>query len=98
MSGLCVLCSIDMGWLRVSRVFEIDGVALFLVGLRVWVVALRVIGSCRIKNMGLMRGRFLIVMFGLLGLLISRFRVCDYIYFYVLFEACLIPILVLVLG
>lgn len=79
-------------------VLELDFVGWSLILLRVWVISVSLITRVKIKNDNIIKKIYLFVITSLLFFLILRFSVSDVIIFYLSFEACLIPILVMILG
>lgn len=66
--------------------------------MRFWVVFLAVLGRKTIKKVRSLKGVFMRLSVRLLGLFLVRFYVSDFIFFYLGFEGCLIPIFFIVLG
>nr|AXH38211.1 NADH dehydrogenase subunit 4 [Pseudoniphargus sp. 1-Portugal] len=82
----------------VENYFELDWVSWILIMLSVWVVVLSVMSSSSIKNSSKFGGVFMSLNGALLIFLLGSFGFSDYLLFYVSFECCLIPILLIILG
>nr|AXI98618.1 NADH dehydrogenase subunit 4 [Pseudoniphargus mateusorum] len=82
----------------VENFIELDWVGWVLIMLSMWVIVLSVVSSMNIKNKGKFGGLFMMLNSGLLFFLMGSFVFSDYLMFYVSFECCLIPILLIILG
>lgn len=96
--GLFVLKTRDAGVVETSELFEMDSLRSSLVLLRIWVVTLAILGRSKIKAMGSESGLFIGVGVFLLFFLMLRFGLRGYLLFYMRFESCLVPILLMILG
>lgn len=77
---------------------ELDTLGWLLISLRVWISLLATLSSIKIKVRTQLKNIYLFTLNSLLLFLILSFRVRDLIFFYLRFEACLIPILAIILG
>nr|AXI98527.1 NADH dehydrogenase subunit 4 [Pseudoniphargus brevipedunculatus] len=84
--------------MSVENFIEMDWVGWVLVMLSIWVIVLSIMSSMMIKNKGKFGGVFMSLNGGLLFFLMGSFVFSDYLMFYVSFECCLIPILLMILG
>nr|AXI98631.1 NADH dehydrogenase subunit 4 [Pseudoniphargus mercadali] len=84
--------------MSVENFIEIDWVSWVLIMLSIWVIVLSVMSSMSIKNKEKFGGMFIMLNSGLLFFLMGSFVFSDYLMFYVSFECCLIPILLIILG
>lgn len=84
---------------RISLInFELDAFGWRLMRLRVWIVLVSLLRRILVKKTNKISEVYLIVVVILLFFLVLTFRVRDLIVFYLIFECCLIPILVIILG
>nr|AXI98761.1 NADH dehydrogenase subunit 4 [Pseudoniphargus sp. 2-Andalusia] len=84
--------------MSVGSFIEVDWVGWVLIMLSIWVVVLSVMSSMVIKNKGKFGEVFMILNMSLLFFLMGSFIFSNYLMFYVSFECCLIPILLIILG
>nr|YP_009118047.1 NADH dehydrogenase subunit 4 [Brachyuropus grewingkii]AJF22808.1 NADH dehydrogenase subunit 4 [Brachyuropus grewingkii] len=98
MSGVVVMSSSDGLVWKVGLSGELDYVSWGLSLLSVWVVFLAVLGSKTIKKTSSLRGTFMSLSMSLLGMFLLSFYVSDFMFFYLGFEGCLVPIFFMVLG
>nr|APL97243.1 NADH dehydrogenase subunit 4 [Garjajewia cabanisii] len=98
MSGLMVMSSSDSLVWKAGLSGELDYVSWSLSLLSFWVVFLAILGSKAVKKVSSLRGVFVGLSMSLLGLFLASFYVSDFMFFYLGFESCLIPIFFLVLG
>nr|YP_010636372.1 NADH dehydrogenase subunit 4 [Cyphocaris challengeri]WBQ48842.1 NADH dehydrogenase subunit 4 [Cyphocaris challengeri] len=104
---VCVMVSLSMslymfsGWemaiMKVSELFEVNWVSWSLIFLSMWIFLMSVMGSSKINSSqsGLL---FLSVSVLLLFFLLLSFSFSSYLMFYLSFESCLVPILLMILG
>lgn len=92
------MCSRDRSVWKRCGAGEIDYVGWSLSILRLWVIILATIGRVRIKKGNWLRSGFVGLNIGLVRVLLLSFYVSDFMFFYVGFERCLIPIFFLILG
>nr|QQQ88927.1 NADH dehydrogenase subunit 4 [Hyalella franciscae] len=78
--------------------FELDFFTWSLVMLSFWVVSLSIMSSMKNKTSNKMSLLYLATMMTLLMFLTLTFTISNSMVFYLLFEACLIPILIMILG
>nr|AXI98748.1 NADH dehydrogenase subunit 4 [Pseudoniphargus sp. 1-Murcia] len=90
--------SSDYSLSAVANFIEMDFVGWVLVMLSVWVVVLSVMSSMAIKNKSKLSSVFMMLNNSLLLFLMGSFVFSNYLMFYVSFECCLIPILLIILG
>nr|AUO29129.1 NADH dehydrogenase subunit 4 [Platorchestia japonica] len=77
---------------------ELDWVSWNLVLLSGWVILLAIFSSMKICFFNKLNKLYLCVMIFLFLFLVLTFLVSDFMLFYMMFEACLIPILLMILG
>nr|YP_009339313.1 NADH dehydrogenase subunit 4 [Pallaseopsis kessleri]APL97203.1 NADH dehydrogenase subunit 4 [Pallaseopsis kessleri] len=94
MSGLALMSSSDTMIWKSGLMGELDSMSWVLCLLSFWIVFLAVLGS----KPSTMRGLFLVSCVLVLGFFLLSFYVSDFIFFYVGFEACLVPFFFLILG
>lgn len=75
-----------------------DGLSAPLILLTLWITALMVIASQSILTLKNKPNKFLVLVLALNVILILTFRINNFITFYILFEASLIPTLLIILG
>uniref|UniRef100_UPI00315CC92F NADH dehydrogenase subunit 4 n=1 Tax=Jasus edwardsii TaxID=95461 RepID=UPI00315CC92F len=75
-----------------------DYLSYALILLSVWILALMVCSSQKVKKTGYFSGSFLVVNLCLMLALLMTFCSMDYLLFYISFESSLIPTLILILG
>lgn len=78
--------------------FELDLFRWALVILRIWVTLVAAIRSIKVKNSSNPSSLYLLVLLSILTLLFLTFSVSSSVVFYILFERCLVPILIIILG
>nr|YP_009406909.1 NADH dehydrogenase subunit 4 [Typhlatya taina]ASA39432.1 NADH dehydrogenase subunit 4 [Typhlatya taina] len=88
----------SVSWGGLSLGFGMDSISYILILLSFWIVALVVKGSQKINETSYFRSLFLFVNIILLLSLVMTFCCMDYLFFYICFEASLIPTLILILG
>lgn len=88
----------DLSFRKVAVSYELDQLRWILVFLSVWVIRLCLIRSMKIKMVDKFSQIFINLNLILLVFLILRFVISDYLYFYVGFECCLIPVFIIILG
>ena len=98
MAGSLFLGFSDFGWAKLRLLFELDGLGLSLFLLSIWVVCMALLARGPIKGRGPMKELFLLANVSLLLFLGLRFRVSDFIYFYLRFECRLVPVFFMILG
>jgi NADH-ubiquinone oxidoreductase chain 4 len=85
--------------LEVTRFnFELDFFRWALISLTLWVTTASMLRSTKVKNRSKSGGLYLLVLISMSGFLCLTFSVSRGIAFYILFETCLIPILIIILG
>ena len=77
-----------------SLIFSIDGVSIFFIGLSILLMPICIIMS--INSITFFKKEFLISLFFMLLILIGVFTILDVLGFYILFEATLIPMFVII--
>nr|AXI98787.1 NADH dehydrogenase subunit 4 [Pseudoniphargus sp. 2-Portugal] len=82
----------------ISNFIEVDSISWILVMLSIWIIVLSVMSSMMIKNKNKLSGVFMSLNGVLLIFLMGSFVFSDYLLFYISFECCLIPILLMILG
>nr|DAZ91324.1 TPA_asm: ND4 [Echiuropus macronychus] len=98
MSGLVSMSSSDsLSW-KVGLIGELDYMSWSLSLLSFWVVFLAVLGSKSIKKLSSLCNVFVSLAMSLLGMFLISFYIADFMFFYLGFETCLIPIFFMVLG
>nr|YP_009442879.1 NADH dehydrogenase subunit 4 [Typhlatya miravetensis]SCN12527.1 NADH dehydrogenase subunit 4 [Typhlatya miravetensis] len=85
-------------WGSLSLSLGMDGISYILILLSFWIMALIVKGSQKICETSNFSSLFLFMNVMLLLSLIMTFCCMDYLFFYICFEASLIPTLILILG
>nr|YP_008964135.1 NADH dehydrogenase subunit 4 [Eulimnogammarus verrucosus]AHB14322.1 NADH dehydrogenase subunit 4 [Eulimnogammarus verrucosus] len=98
MSGFMVMSSSDNLIWKIGLVGEHDYVGWALSLLSFWVVFLSMLGSHSIKKVSNLSDFFIKLGMVLLGLFLVSFYVSDFLFFYLGFESCLIPIFFMILG
>jgi len=78
--------------------FELDFLGWALIILTFWVVAASVLRSTKVKSRSKSNSLYLTTLIRILAALTLTFSVSRRLVFYILFETCLIPILVVILG
>nr|YP_009515485.1 NADH dehydrogenase subunit 4 [Trinorchestia longiramus]AYB71596.1 NADH dehydrogenase subunit 4 [Trinorchestia longiramus] len=104
-TGLILSLSVFL-FMLMNPVFE--GMSMFFVDfdffswnlilLSIWVFLMAIFGSTSIKFFNKLNILYLKIMSALLFFLFLTFSVSDFLVFYIMFEACLIPILLMILG
>nr|DAZ91343.1 TPA_asm: ND4 [Gammarus chevreuxi] len=97
-SGVLLMNSSDSASWKVGFLGEMDYVSWSLSLLSLWVVALAVLGSKGIKKMSGLRFFFSSLAVSLVVVFLVSFYVSDFMFFYLSFEVCLVPIFFLILG
>lgn len=82
--------NLDWGYL----IFAIDGISLFFIGLSILLIPICIIMSWR--AISFFKKEFLISLFSIVLLLIGVFSILDVLGFYILFEAILIPMFLII--
>nr|AUO29142.1 NADH dehydrogenase subunit 4 [Platorchestia parapacifica] len=86
-------------YMSISGFFlELDWISWNLILLSVWVILLSIFSSMKIYFFNKLNKLYLCVMIFLFLFLVLTFLVSDFMLFYMMFEACLIPILLIILG
>lgn len=93
-----VLLKHDLDVFCLRRSFVWDTLSHTLLVLNLWVIILIVFSRIKIRNKHQFKTLYLRLMVLLAVVISLAFRVHDYIYFYILFEASLIPTFMLILG
>ena len=75
-------------------IFSLDGVSIFFIGLSILLIPICIIMS--INSVTFLKKEFLISLFFILLILIGVFTVLDVLGFYILFEATLIPMFIII--
>nr|AFI72598.1 NADH dehydrogenase subunit 4 [Panulirus versicolor] len=91
-------CGHDFFFCELGYMMGMDYLSFALILLSIWVVALMVCSSQKIKKTEYFSGGFLLVNLSLLVCLLLTFSVMNYLFFYMSFESSLIPTLILILG
>nr|YP_009515498.1 NADH dehydrogenase subunit 4 [Parhyale hawaiensis]AYB71609.1 NADH dehydrogenase subunit 4 [Parhyale hawaiensis] len=78
--------------------FELDYLSWSLIVLSFWVIYLSFFSSMKVKLFNKLNKFYSFTMFSLLFFLILSFSISDFFLFYLGFESCLIPILMMILG
>jgi NADH-ubiquinone oxidoreductase chain 4 len=78
--------------------FELDFFRWALIGLTLWVTAASIIRRTKVKNSRRSSTFYLSVLISIALFLFLTFSVSSSVAFYILFETCLIPILIIILG
>nr|YP_009671902.1 NADH dehydrogenase subunit 4 [Laomedia healyi]QCX31762.1 NADH dehydrogenase subunit 4 [Laomedia healyi] len=76
----------------------VDCVSYTLILLSLWIIALVIMASGKVKETGNFSAMFLLMNLALVVFLVVTFSSMDYMLFYISFEASLIPTLILILG
>nr|DAZ91310.1 TPA_asm: ND4 [Baikalogammarus pullus] len=98
LSGVLAMSSSDsLNW-KSSLLGELDYMGWGLSLLSVWIITLALLGSNSVKESSSYRFLFVCLMVSLMSALVVSFYVSDFLYFYVSFEVCLVPIFFLILG
>nr|DAZ91363.1 TPA_asm: ND4 [Pandorites podoceroides] len=97
LTGIFLMNSSDNLMWKISFLGEMDYISWSLTGLSFWVVMLSVLGSVMVKK-NLLRYMFLMFNMALLISFLVSFYVSDFMFFYLGFESCLVPIFFLILG
>lgn len=84
--------------LGVIDLFQIDWVRYFLIGLSLWITRIIVIIRFYIKNLNNFFKSFFVLCSFIITFLILSFATSNTLIFYILFEATLIPIFLLIIG
>nr|YP_009478335.1 NADH dehydrogenase subunit 4 [Gammarus roeselii]AVP50040.1 NADH dehydrogenase subunit 4 [Gammarus roeselii] len=92
------MCSSDSSVWKSCGAGEMDYVGWSLSILSLWVIMLATMGSVSIKKGNWLSSGFVGLNMGLVSVLLLSFYVSDFMFFYVGFESCLIPIFFLILG
>lgn len=93
-----IRCVHDFFVYNLGYILGTDYISYILILLRVWVVSLIILASQGIHRKNNFSSRFVLVNLLLLLFLIFTFSCLDYLFFYISFEASLIPTLILILG
>lgn len=75
-------------------IFGVDGISLFFIGLSILLIPICILMSWKAINH--LKKEFLLCLFSILFLLISVFSILDLLGFYILFEAILIPMFLII--
>lgn len=78
--------------------FQIDWVRYFLIGLSLWIIRIIVIIRFYVKNLNNFFKSFFVLCSFIITFLILSFATSNTLIFYILFEATLIPIFLLIIG
>ncbi|YP_009515512.1 NADH dehydrogenase subunit 4 (mitochondrion) [Hyalella azteca] len=78
--------------------FELDYFSWALIALTLWVTTASMLSSTKVKNSSKSSALYLLVLVSMCVSLCLTFSVSSSVVFYILFETCLIPILVIILG
>ena len=98
MRSVILIVSWDIDKVVSNLIVEVDRVSWCLLIISVWVVLIRIKASRRVNINNKYKRKFLLLKILLLIRLVFRFRFSDFILFFIRFECCLIPILLLILG
>ena len=91
-------CCHDFFICELGYMFGIDYIRFIINILRIWIISLIIISRQKIKKYNQFYSRFVITNLLLLLFLILTFSCLDYIFFYIRFEMCLVPTLILIIG
>nr|AXI98566.1 NADH dehydrogenase subunit 4 [Pseudoniphargus elongatus] len=105
-SILVYICLIFLFFMKSSEYFissienfiELDSVSWILTMLSIWIIVLSIMSSMNIKINDKFGPVFMSMNSILLIFLVGSFVFSDYLMFYISFECCLIPILLIILG
>nr|QNV12149.1 NADH dehydrogenase subunit 4 [Simocephalus vetulus] len=78
--------------------FQMDWVSYFLIGLSLWITSMMVMMSFYVKNLNNFFKSFFVLCSFMMTFLILSFATSNTLMFYILFEATLIPIFLLIMG
>nr|UBU97799.1 NADH dehydrogenase subunit 4 [Dardanus aspersus] len=95
---LAILCNHDFKIFSLGFNMGMDHLSYILVVLSVWIMALILVASIKVKMTSNFPVLFLMTNLFLLFFLVITFSVTDYLFFYIAFESSLIPTLLLILG
>jgi len=93
-----LIISHDFTFIRIGFIFGVDYLGYLLILLRFWITGLVLLSRQTIYKNNNFIYIFLLINVLLLLLLVVTFRCVDYLFFYIRFEASLLPTLVLILG
>nr|YP_010265394.1 NADH dehydrogenase subunit 4 [Dardanus arrosor]UIR97905.1 NADH dehydrogenase subunit 4 [Dardanus arrosor] len=93
-----LLCNHDFKIFSLGLSLGMDHLSFILVLLSIWIMALIVISSTQVKMSFNFPSFFLMTNLLLLFFLVLTFSATDYLFFYIAFEASLVPTLILILG
>ena len=104
MLGLLSLYSISYIYIPIFRktilrsIFIIDSLSSPLIVLTIWIIFIIILASSIVKNNKLNRNWFLLSLIVLLIILVFTFIRFNLVIFYIIFEASLIPTIILIIG
>nr|QCL17180.1 NADH dehydrogenase subunit 4 [Asotana magnifica] len=87
----------DMSWFCGYGGFMFDSLSYVLVLLSIWITMLMIMVMMYDDSV-YYKGKLLLCMNVLMGMLVVTFSIVDYIIFYLFFEMCLVPTFVLIIG
>nr|YP_010952808.1 NADH dehydrogenase subunit 4 [Trapezia rufopunctata]WMQ53228.1 NADH dehydrogenase subunit 4 [Trapezia rufopunctata] len=91
-------CCHDFYIYELGYLFGMDYISFMMNMLSIWIMSLIVMSSQSVKKYNKFSSMFLVMNLLLLLFLILTFSCLDYLMFYISFEMCLIPTLILILG
>ena len=95
---ISLFCNHDFFIYQLGYGLGVDYLRYILIFLRIWIVALCILARTKIYIIKNYRRLFLLTNISLLFFLLLTFRFINYLFFYIRFEASLIPTLILILG
>nr|YP_010952769.1 NADH dehydrogenase subunit 4 [Trapezia septata]WMQ53189.1 NADH dehydrogenase subunit 4 [Trapezia septata] len=91
-------CYHDFFLYELGYLFGMDYISFMMNALSIWIMSLIIMSSQKIKKYNQFTSSFVITNLLLLLFLILTFSCLDYLLFYISFEMCLIPTLILIMG
>nr|YP_010952756.1 NADH dehydrogenase subunit 4 [Trapezia garthi]WMQ53176.1 NADH dehydrogenase subunit 4 [Trapezia garthi] len=91
-------CCHDFFMCELGYMFGMDYISFMMNMLSIWIMSLIIMSSQKIKKYNQFYSSFVITNLLLLLFLILTFSCLDYIFFYISFEMCLVPTLILIMG
>nr|YP_010988669.1 NADH dehydrogenase subunit 4 [Allanaspides hickmani]WOR80974.1 NADH dehydrogenase subunit 4 [Allanaspides hickmani]WOR80987.1 NADH dehydrogenase subunit 4 [Allanaspides hickmani] len=95
---LSFLCMREFKFVEETSMSNLDSMSYILILLSFWIISLFLTASMKIYSLKNFNQYFMLVSLFLLLFLILSFSVSNFIFFYISFEASLIPTLMLILG
>nr|YP_010952665.1 NADH dehydrogenase subunit 4 [Trapezia serenei]WMQ53085.1 NADH dehydrogenase subunit 4 [Trapezia serenei] len=91
-------CCHDFFLCELGYMFGMDYISFMMNMLSIWIMSLIIMSSQKVKKYNQFYSSFVIMNLLLLLFLILTFSCLDYLFFYISFEMCLVPTLILIMG